>query len=95
MATAIGQGVLVLLHSLSQAPVDAGRPLREKLARPHPTAGDGSKHVARVNSDARGGQWAPALDGGSDELAFRKGSDHRWLYLEAPHPPTPAANRGS
>ena len=33
-----------------------------------PTAGCGSKHVTRVNSDARGDQQAPALDGGSDEL---------------------------
>ena len=41
-----------------------------------PTAGCGSKHVARVNSDARGGQQAPALDGGSDEL-LQKGEPSR------------------
>ena len=89
MAAAIGQGVLVLLHSLSQGPADAGRPRREKLVRPHPTAGRGSKRIARVNSNARGGQRAPALDGGSDELV-QKGEQSQVAVFGGSPP-----NRGS
>ena len=89
MAAAIGQGVLVLLHSLSQGPADTGRPRREKLVRPHPTAGRGSKRIARVNSNARGGQRAPALDGGSDELV-QKGEQSQVAVFGGSPP-----NRGS
>lgn len=62
---------------------DAGKPLREKLARSHPHCRLWVKAHHQSQLRCERGQQAPALDGEARAPSGR-GSSHGWLSLEAP-----------